>query len=243
MADKFFKNFPEIQYRLNDGQVIYIKDFFRKSKFEQENLHRVLNYTYYELDDGDARPDILATKLYGNSDLHWTFFLVNEIENYYDWYKDFETFENYINKKYPGQYAVGSASTNIVSAKSNSADKTNKFLLGEKVTSVSSEGRVILVEPDKNRIAIEGGEFVDNEAITGKISTKSFTPTSVINQRDGVAYYKKDNLRNNTEVSGYTAVTYYDEEWMNNEAKRNIKIISPGVINSVVKSFEKVMLS
>ena len=94
MADKFFKNFPEIQYRLNDGQVIYIKDFFRKSKFEQENLHKVLNYTYYELDDGDARPDILATKLYGNSDLHWTFFLVNEIENYYDWYKDFETFEN-----------------------------------------------------------------------------------------------------------------------------------------------------
>ena len=117
------------------------------------------------------------------------------------------------------------------------------FLLGEKVTSVSSEGRVILVEPDKNRIAIEGGEFVDNEAITGKISTKSFTPTSVINQRDGVAYYKKDNLRNNTETSGYTAVTYYDEEWINNEAKRNIKIISPGVINSVVKSFEKVMLS
>tara|TARA_X000000368_G_C23050592_1_gene721226 strand:+ start:1230 stop:1961 length:732 start_codon:yes stop_codon:yes gene_type:complete len=243
MADKFFQNFPEIQYRLNDGNVIYIKDFFRKSKFEQESLHRVLNYTYYELDDGDARPDILATKLYGNSDLHWTFFLVNEIENYYDWYKDFETFENYINKKYPGQYAVGSASTNIVSAKSNSADKTNKFLLGEKVTSVSSEGRVILVEPDSNRIAIEGGEFVANEAITGKISTKSFTPTSVINQRDGVAYYKNDNLRSNTEVSGYTATTYYDEEWKKNESKRNIKIISPGIIDSVVKSFEKVMLS
>ena len=242
MAAKFFTNFPEIQYQLEGGKIVYIKDFFRKSKIEQEAVNSIVEYTLYTIPDGD-RPDITASKLYGNSDLHWTFFLVNNIENYYDWVKDQQTFERYIAKKYPGQYAIASSSTDIVARKSNDADDANKFLLGEKVTSVSSEGRVIEVMPEKNRIAIDGGNFVVNEAITGKVSTKSFTPTSVINHRDGVAYYKNGDLRKNQASSGYTSVSLYDDEYEKNEAKRNIKIISPSIISNVVRRFETVMTS
>ena len=93
------------------------------------------------------------------------------------------------------------------------------------------------------RIAIDGEGFVANETITGKVSTKSFVPTSVVDHRDGVAYYKKDNLRKNTETSGYTSVSNYDDEFEKNEQKRKIKIISPNIINNVVKRFEKVMKS
>ena len=242
MADKYFTNFPEIQYQLADGKVVYIKDFFRKSKIEQEALNAIVEYNLYTIPDGD-RPDITATKLYGNPNLHWTFFLVNDIENYYDWHKDQQTFERYIDKKYPGQYAIASSSTDIVAAKSNNADVTNKFLLGEKITSVSTEGRVIEVLPERKQIAIEGGNFVANELITGKVSTKSFTPTSVINHKDGVSYYKNGNLRRNQEASGYTSVSLYNDEYEKNEAKRNIKIISPNIISNVVRRFEKVMSS
>ncbi len=242
MADKYFTNFPEIQYQLADGKIVYIKDFFRKSKIEQEAVNSIVEYNLYNIPDGD-RPDITATKLYGNPNLHWTFFLVNDIENYYDWVKDSSTFERYINKKYPGQYAIASSSTDIVAAKSNNADVTNKFLLGEKITSVSTEGRVIEVLPEKNRIAIDGGNFVVDEAITGTVSTKSFTPTSVINHKDGVAYYKNGNLRKNQASSGYTSVSLYDDEYEKNEAKRRIKIISPNIIGNIVRRFEKVMTS
>ena len=241
MANEFFKNFPEVQYQL-DGKVIYIKDFFRKSKVDQEAVKSLINYTYYELQEGE-RPDIAADKLYGNSDLHWTFFLVNDFENYYDWFKDATSFESYISKKYPGQIAIASQSTDIVARKTAVGDTSNKFLLGEKVTSVSGEGRVILVEPEHNRIAIDGKGFVANETITGKVSTKSFTPTSVVDHRDGVAYYKNGSLRKNTESSGYTSVSNYDDEYEKNEAKRKIKIISPGIIQNVVRRFEKVMKS
>tara|TARA_B100001939_G_scaffold166947_1_gene143999 strand:- start:362 stop:1087 length:726 start_codon:yes stop_codon:yes gene_type:complete len=241
MANEFFKNFPEVQYQL-DGKVIYIKDFFRKSRVDQEAVKSLINYTYYELEEGE-RPDIAADKLYGNSDLHWTFFLVNDFENYYDWFKDATSFESYISKKYPGQIAIASQSTDIVARKTAVGDTSNKFLLGEKVTSVSGEGRVILVEPEHNRIAIDGKGFVANETITGKVSTKSFTPTSVIDHRDGVAYYKNGSLRKNTESSGYTSVSNYDDEYEKNEAKRKIKIISPGIIQNVVRRFEKVMKS
>jgi len=241
MASQFFQNFPEIQYQL-DGKVIYIKDFFRKSRIEQDAVNSIIEYNYYELEEGE-RPDIAATKLYGNGDLHWTFFLVNDFQNYYDWFKDSTSFESYISKKYPGQIAIASQSTDIVARKTSVGDVSNKFLLGEKVTSVSGEGRVILVEPEHNRIAIDGEGFVANETITGKVSTKSFTPTSVIDHKDGVAYYKNGSLRKNTESSGYTSVTNYDDEYEKNEAKRKIKIISPVIINNVVNRFEKVMLS
>jgi len=241
MASQFFQNFPEIQYQL-DGKVIYIKDFFRKSRIEQDAVNSIIEYNYYELEEGE-RPDIAATKLYGNGDLHWTFFLVNDFQNYYDWFKDSTSFESYISKKYPGQIAIASQSTDIVARKTSVGDVSNKFLLGEKVTSVSGEGRVILVEPEHNRIAIDGEGFVANETITGKVSTKSFTPTSVIDHKDGVAYYKNGSLRKNTESSGYTSVTNYDDEFERNETKRKIKIISPTVIQNVVKRFEKVMSS
>ena len=240
MALEFFKNFPEIGYQLSDGRTILIKDFFRKSKIEQEAVNSIIEYSLYELEDGE-RPDIAATKLYGNPHLHWTFFLVNDIENYYDWHKDSIAFEKYINKKYPGQLAIASQSTDILARKTTISDSTNKFLLGEKVTSVSGEGRVILVEPDKNRIAIDGKGFVANETITGKVSTKSFVPISVINHRDGVAYYKNENLRKNTESSGYTAVTMYDDEFEKNETKRSIKIISPQALPSILRKFEQIM--
>tara|TARA_B100000963_G_C22631379_1_gene675098 strand:- start:3493 stop:4221 length:729 start_codon:yes stop_codon:yes gene_type:complete len=240
MATEFFKNFPEIGYKLSNGKTILIKDFFRKSKIEQEAVNQIIEYSLYQLEEGE-RPDVAATKIYGNPHLHWTFFLVNDLENYYDWHKDSVAFEKYIDKKYPGQLAIASQSTDILSRKATISDNTNKFLLGEKVTSISGEGRVVLVEPAKNRIAIDGKGFVANETITGKVSTRSFVPTSVIDHRDGVAYYKNGNLRKNTESSGFTAVTMYDDEFEKNEAKRSIKIISPQALPAILRKFEQIM--
>ena len=69
MAQEYFKNFPEMQYTLSNGKIITIKDFFRKSKIEQEAVTGLIEYTTYELSEGD-RPDTVATKLYGNGDFH-----------------------------------------------------------------------------------------------------------------------------------------------------------------------------
>jgi len=234
MALEYFKNFPEISYKLDSGKVVFIKDFFRKSKIEQDAVNSIIQYNKYELSDGD-RPDILATKLYGNSNLHWLFFLVNDIENYFDWHKDNQIFERYIDKKFLGQLATGTQSTDILTP-------TTKFLLGEKVTSVSSEGRIIEVSPLEKRICIDGGNFVANELITGAVSGKTFTPTSIINHRDGISFYKNsDGLKRNTESSGFTGVTFYEDEFDKNEEKRKIKIIKPSLVDNIVERFEEVM--
>ena len=45
MANELFSNFPEIQYTLNTGKVITIKDFFRKS-----NIRRISKNTVQRTD-------------------------------------------------------------------------------------------------------------------------------------------------------------------------------------------------
>ena len=45
MASQFFKNFPDVQYQI-DGKVIFIKDFFRKSRVEQDSVNELINYNF-----------------------------------------------------------------------------------------------------------------------------------------------------------------------------------------------------
>ena len=41
MANKLFEKFPSIQYTLNTGKIVTIKDFFRKAKVETRALDSV----------------------------------------------------------------------------------------------------------------------------------------------------------------------------------------------------------
>ena len=236
MAKQFFKNFPEMQYKLDSGKLITIKDFFRKATIEGAAREAIINYTYHELEEGD-RPDVLASKLYGNGDLHWIFFMVNDLNNYYDWWKDQSTFQQYIEKKYRGKFLVCDSSTDIVSA-------TSKFLIGETITTSDSKGVIIDVDPTFCRIGVdvEYG-FLNPQVTTGSSSSKSVTPTSIIEMRDGVSYYDKDGVRSTHFVSGSTAKSLWEDEYEINEEKRRIKIIKPSMIGPVVRQFEKVMKS
>jgi hypothetical protein len=250
MAKQFFKNFPEMQYKLSNGKIVTIKDFFRKSSISAGAKDAIVDYTYYELEEGD-RPDVVAAKLYGNGDLHWVFFLVNDWANYYDWWKDQQTFEKYMSHKYRGKYAVASASTDIVS-RTGEPPLVSKFLIGESVTATEATGTVIKVDPSHNRIAIGDvvGDF-SSKTITGTsilpgqaaAYRHSFTPTSVIDMVDGVDHYYLGNLKRNTFLNGYLPKTHWEAEFEANEEKRNIKIIKPTMVNRVVSQFEKVMQS
>jgi len=236
MANQFFKNFPEMQYKLDSGKVITIKDFFRKSSIEPAAQEAIVDYTYYELQEGD-RPDVVATKLYGDSDLHWVFFLVNDFDNYYDWFKSSQDFERYMDKKYRGKYFIASESTDII-------DSSNKFLLGETVTGTNSRGVVIGVDPTYKRIHVDVEVGFENPiVVTGSNSGNSFTPSSIIDPRDGVAYYYNGTERSNLWASGFDTKSNWEHEFELNEEKRNIKIIRPALIGRIISQFEKVMKS
>ena len=161
----------------------------------------------------------------------------NYFDNYYDWWKDQSTFQQYIEKKYRGKFLVCDSSTDIVSA-------TSKFLIGETITTSDSKGVIIDVDPTFCRIGVdvEYG-FLNPQVTTGSSSSKSVTPASIIEMRDGVSYYDKGGVRSTHFVSGSTAKSLWEDEYEINEEKRRIKIIKPSMIGPVVRQFEKVMKS
>ena len=234
MSQELFKNFPKIGYKLENGKFITIRDFFRKSAIDVKSLDNIISYEYYELEDGE-RPDIVASKVYGNGDLHWTLFLVNEFMNYNDWYKDTETFDAYINDKYPGQFLTVTSNSSIIS-------QTNKFLLGEKVSSEQGSGNVLMLQPTYNRLGVTSSDWITDDTITGQSSGKSFVIESAIEMKDGVSYYKDaDGFKHNYFINGSTQISNLEHEIEHNERKRNIKIIKPNLITKVVDEFERLM--
>jgi hypothetical protein len=257
MSNKLFENFPSIQYTLNTGEIVRVKDFFRKAKVEAKALDSIIEYQYYEILEGE-RPDIVASKIYGDGDLHWTFWLVNDWDNYYDWFMDYQTFENYMAEKFQGQNLIVENSSDIVTTPTYdttlvSTDNPlghkhdNKILIGETLTSGTKEVSVLSVDPTFNRVVVQGDSIEANDVMVSKTNLNlgtnlSFTVESVSDAKDGVHHYK-DSVGNRRTYggTGYTAVTHYTEEYEENELKRQIKIIRPQRIRRVLREFERIM--
>jgi hypothetical protein len=253
MANKLFKNLPSMQYTLNTGKVVTIKDFFRKAKVETSALDELIEYQYYEILEGE-RPDIVATKLYGDGALHWTFFLVNDFDNYYDWFMDYETFGNYLDEKYQGQCLNVADRSTIISSQSFSSEKNdnnplgfssdNKILLGETLTSSDGTKQVSVVGLDATHscVIVTGDTIESGDTLTSNVSIKTFTVDSAVNHRDGVHHYKDSiGTRRTYGGSGWTTVSHLTVEEEENEKKRKIKIISPDKIRGVLREFERIM--
>ena len=243
MATQLFKNFPTIQYKLNDGRIIHIKDFFRKGKIELQKVNTLVDYEYYELQEGE-RPDIVASKLYGDSDLHWVLFLVNEIDNYYDWYMDVETFNNYLDNKYEGVYLTAAASTDIVGPHNTDNQgnfvSDNKFLLGEVVTQGDVKGHVLQVDATKSQLRVTAGDWREDSVVSG--SLKSMTVQGVVEPRDSISHYVNANgIKSTTPQAGFSSVSIWKHEYELNEDKRKIKIIKPQYVRTVVTQYEQLL--
>ena len=155
MATGFFKHIPNIPYDFkSDGNITIAKDLFRKVSTWSYLQEGIIGYSFYRITEGE-RPDVVAAKLYGDSTLYWTFFLVNEnLQDLSDWPKSNVQLVRYMNRKYPGTCLVAPSSTDIVSY-NHTTKVASKFKLGEKVSQSSSVyGFVTDVNPTHNRITL-----------------------------------------------------------------------------------------
>ena len=239
MASQYFANFPEIQYEFANGQFATVKDLFRKARIDSSTIDSIINYTYYECQEGD-RPDVVASRLYNDPDVYWTFFLVNDfLGSINDWWKDSRTFEAFIKTKYPG-FAVNATNTTDIVA------KTSKFALGEHCSfSGGAKGRICEVNPTMKRVIVVYDNIARgsaSETLTGDISNKSFTVVSTTENRDAVHHYLETNgTWSNVNNDSNTAVSNIEYERDVNEEKRKIKVIEPRYIQRIVREFEDII--
>ena len=239
MAQKYFKHFPTIDFDVkNDGNLIQAKDIFRNIRVSSDAEDAITGYEYYYINDQD-RPDVLASKLYGDATLYWLFWMVNDqFAIYNDWPKSQSILDKFINRKYSGKALVANQQSDIVSS------SDSKFLQGEKVVGSTSSafGFVTKIDPTNKQLILNDvqGIFQDNETVTGSQSSKSFTISSVRNFSDSPHHYVNSD-GNKTTSETTTMVTNREYEQTLNDSKRSIKYIKTSMIPQLLREFKSMI--
>ncbi len=239
MAEKYFKHYPTIDFDgKNDGELIEAIDIFRNIRIRDNSDEAITGYEYYYVNDQD-RPDVLATKLYGDATLYWLFWMVNDqFATYNDWPKSQSILERFIARKYSGKALVSNQQSDIVSS------SDSKFLQGEKVVGSTSSafGYVTKIDPTNKQIILNDvqGVFQVNETVTGSQSSKSFTLSSVRNFSDSPHHYiNSDGNKTTSETT--TMVTNREYEQTFNDSKRNIRYIKVDFVPQLLREFKSMI--
>ena len=239
MAEKYFKHYPTIDSDVkNDGQLIEAKDIFRNIRVNDNSDEAITGYEYYYVNDQD-RPDVLATKLYGDATLYWLFWMVNDkFATYNDWPKSQSILERFIARKYTGKALVSNQQSDIVSS------SDSKFLQGEKVVGSTSSafGFVTKIDPTNKQLVLNDiqGQFQAGETVTGSNSTKSFIISSVRNFSDSPHHYiNSDGNKTTSETT--TSVSNHDYEQELNDSKRSIRYIKVDYVPQLLREFKSMI--
>ena len=239
MSEKYFKHYPTIDFDVkNDGELIEAKDIFRNIRVSDNSDEAITGYEYYYVNDQD-RPDVLATKLYGDATLYWLFWMVNDqFATFNDWPKSQSILERFIARKYSGKALVSNQQSDIVSS------SDSKFLQGEKVVGSTSSafGFVTNIDPTNKQLVLNDiqGQFQAGETVTGSNSTKSFIISSVRNFSDSPHHYVNSD-GNKTTSETTTMVTNSEYEQTFNDSKRSIRYIKVDFVPQLLREFKSMI--
>ena len=102
----YFKGFPQFLYDFNYGDRVktsIVKDITRNIRFRKEILQNVTLFDEYDIIDGET-PEIIAERVYGNSEYHWIIMLANER---FDYRNDFPLAYVELSRYVTDKYGVG----------------------------------------------------------------------------------------------------------------------------------------
>ena len=112
MAKKYFRYIPDFDYvsRLSKAQnisdYIRVKNLFKRTKISEQIFSDLTFFTQYQVIT-DERPDNVAFKVYGDSNLDWMILLANNIINVQqEWPLEHQSYYNYLIGKYGSDAAL-----------------------------------------------------------------------------------------------------------------------------------------
>ena len=112
MAKKYFRYIPDFDYvsRLSKAQnisdYIKVKNLFKRTKISEQVFNDLTFFTKYQIIT-DERPDNVAFKVYGDSNLDWMILLANNIINVQqEWPLEHTSYYNYLINKYGSDAAL-----------------------------------------------------------------------------------------------------------------------------------------
>ena len=110
----YFRELPNISYisRLPDvssnEEYITVKNIFKRAKLRTDIVNIITAFNYYQVED-NQRPEVVASKLYGDPELDWVILITNNITNVREqWPLSNNDLYNYMLDKYGTEVALSS---------------------------------------------------------------------------------------------------------------------------------------
>jgi hypothetical protein len=169
----------------------------------------------YYINDGET-PDIVADRVYGNSELHWVVLLFNDIVNPdYDWALASPKLESFIKKKYPGTAFHIVEAPALGTCGDNNDQGYNLAKFRRNMTLLKADGN--------SYTSMDDIRYADGSITSG------------ITYGASLIY---DYMKNGTSTYVVTNRSYEEKE---NEGKRIIKLPRPDMIQLITKEYERLM--
>tara|TARA_R100001369_G_scaffold91219_1_gene132009 strand:- start:263 stop:796 length:534 start_codon:yes stop_codon:yes gene_type:complete len=103
----YFANFPLIIYdSVGNGDFKIVTNLLKRVAMRSKIKANTLFFDTYDVKEGET-PEMLADKLYEDSNLHWIILYINNItDRYHQWPMNFGQFNTFVNDKYTNINAV-----------------------------------------------------------------------------------------------------------------------------------------
>lgn len=267
----YFKNFPSFLYDFDHGngksKTAVVKDVTRNVRVKKELLSNVSLYDEYDIVDGET-PEIIAEKFYGTPEYHWIIMLANDK---YDYISDFPLQETYLQKHIKTAYNPTMFSddwywkTNTTNGKvyiylritGGTADPFDPVYLTAPVKihlfdTTKQFDQTINFPTDEIGLDLLTQHFYfpwTDGPLTrfGKGTESEGVGTSRIyvntegRENNPVQFINQEGLVVNGNAEGAIPITGAMRHRRDNDLKRRIKIISPALIEVILKNYEEVL--
>jgi hypothetical protein len=254
---RYFNYFPKLIYTSN-GVSNIVTDLMTRPALIQDILNNSSLYYEYDIQEGDT-PEMIASKYYGDPELHWIILITNQITDpFYDWPMTYQQFSTFIADKYGSQanasitihhYEKIITSTDGLSGITTSNTFVIPVSIPYRVEGFDMDGVVVAnvanssVLPSSNNIVGDCYQTLDTEYLYVWDGTKWAVDLSFTEFNSIIPY-------STTKSIGTTKVTVSEtkqpidcliyEETLN-ESKRTILLIKKDIISDVKKQFINLM--
>ena len=246
----YFQRFPFVNYNFgnNEADTIF-PDISTYIDIVDQLRDEVSFYEKYTILDGD-RPDTVSQMLYDTPDYHWTFFFMNDGLRESGWPLSEREMRVLVKKRYPHR---------TVTTQSNIA---SNFLPGDFVIGKTSgtTGRVIernldlgqiVIASDKNEAGLNNNFGQTEQIAAGTTAEEQNANTATLisesQQFNAPLYYKNssgdivDIDPYNQTTSGLVPTTIMEDNINFNDRLKEITVIKPSKIVSVISEYFKLL--
>lgn len=242
----YFKEFPEFlydfRYAPHETKTAIVKDITRNVRFRKEVLSNIAVYDEYDIVDGET-PEIIAEKIYGNPEYHWIIMLANQR---YDYLTDFPLPEPELVEACKAVFNPSFTATSwSYSGTTITVTKAIHGLLSSPTTTVTLSGATATTNAPNGTFTITSAtaDSFTFTVATAPTGTAGGTVIVKTNGRENYSHHYVNAAGYNVNSDAVGAVNVTNIEWFRteNEEKRRIKIISPRIINTILKDYKDLL--